>query len=67
MTLVASIGIYMIFLAIYWFFVYSILWHLKEYILPVDHSKWIVRGFLFAIVILNIFSLILFLNLPFKS
>jgi len=59
-----ALGIYVIFLAIYWFFVYSILWHLKEYILPVDHSKWVVRGFILIAIIFNIFSFILFINLP---
>ncbi|HEY4521833.1 MAG TPA: hypothetical protein VJH05_01695 [Candidatus Paceibacterota bacterium] len=65
MTFGLAFGIYVVFLAIYWFFVYSILWHLKEYILPMDYSKWVVRGFVFVAIIFNIFSFILLFNLPF--
>ncbi len=67
MTLGVSLGIYIIFLAIYWFFVYSILWHLKEYILPVDQSKNVVKLFLIVVVILNFLSIIFFFKLPFVS
>lgn len=67
MTFGLALGIYIIFLAIYWFFVYSILWHLREYILPMDYSKWVIRGFLAAVIILNVFSLVLFIRLPFQT
>lgn len=66
MTFGLALGIYIIFLGIYWFFVYSILWHLKEYILPGDSALWIERGFIVVAVILNTFSFVLFFQLPFK-
>lgn len=56
--------LYVIFLGVYWFFVLSVLWHAKEYTLPVDYSVWIIRSFLGVIILLNIISLILFFNLP---
>ncbi len=64
MGFIAALGLYILFLAIYWFLVFSVLWHLKEYILPIDSSRWIVRGFLTIMVVLNIVSLFLFFQLP---
>jgi len=63
MTFGAWLGIYIIFLAIFWFFVLTILRHFREYNLPNDYSKWIVRLLLAAVIMLNIFSILLFLNL----
>jgi len=64
MTVVAALSLYIIFLAIYWFLVFSVLWLLKEYILPIDSSRWIIKGFLTIMVVLNIVSLFLFFQLP---
>ena len=64
MSLIVALGLYVLFLAIYWFLTFSVLWHLKEYILPIDSSRWIVRGFLTIMAVLNIVSLFLFFQLP---
>lgn len=64
MSFVLGLAFYLLFLVVYWFFVVSVLWHLKEYTLPVDYSAWVVRGVLTVIILLNIISLILFFQLP---
>lgn len=64
MGLLWAITLYVFFLAVYWFLVLSVLWHLKEYTLPHDYSRWIVAGFLVIMVILNLMSLFLLLQLP---
>lgn len=65
MSLVTGILLYVLFLGIYWFFVLSILWHLKEYTMPIDYSSLIIKGFLGIMVILNLISLVLLFQLPF--
>ena len=64
MSLVTAILLYGLFLGIYWFFVLSVLWHLREYVLPIDYSSLIVRGFLGIMVLLNVVSLFLLFRLP---
>ena len=64
MSLLAALAIYSVFLAIYWFFVLSVLWHLREYILPIDYSSLITKGFLGIMIMLNAIALILFFQLP---
>ena len=64
MSLVTAILLYGLFLGIYWFFVLSVLWHLREYVLPIDYSSLIVRGFLGIMVLLNAVSLFLLFKLP---
>jgi len=64
MSLVTALLLYGLFLGIYWFFVLSVLWHLREYVLPIDYSSLIVRGFLGIMVLLNAVSLFLLFKLP---
>lgn len=64
MSFLAALVLYVLFLAVYWFFVLSILWHVREYIVPQDMSRWIIWVFLGIIIFLNIVSLALFFSLP---
>ncbi|OGF62318.1 hypothetical protein A3C77_02235 [Candidatus Giovannonibacteria bacterium RIFCSPHIGHO2_02_FULL_45_13] len=64
MSFILALVLYILFLAVYWFSVLSILWHVKEYATPHDSSKWIIWTFLGAIIFLNITSLALFFSLP---
>jgi len=64
MSFVLALVLYVLFLAVYWFFVLSILWHVKEYSMPQDSSKWIILAFIGVIIFLNITSLALFFSLP---
>ena len=66
MSFVVALVLYLIFLAIYWFLVVSILWHIKEYAMPQDYSRWIIWVFIGMIAMLNIVSLALFFSLPLK-
>ena len=64
MTFGIAFGIYILFLAVFWFFILMIVRHFREYDFPSEHStKWIVRLFLATVIALNLFSLILFFNL----
>lgn len=63
MSFLIALILYVLFLAFYWFFVLSILWHVKEYSMPQDYSRWIIWTFLGAIVFLNLTSLALFFSL----
>jgi len=63
MGFIVALAIYVIFIAVYWFVVLSILWHVKQYSMPQDSYKWILWIFLVAIGILNIISLALFFSL----
>lgn len=64
MGFVPALVLYVLFLAVYWFFVLSILWHVREYIVPQDSSRWVIWVFLGVIIFLNITSLALFFSLP---
>ncbi|QQG42686.1 MAG: hypothetical protein HYW15_00460 [Candidatus Giovannonibacteria bacterium] len=64
MAFVVALVLYVLFLAVYWFFVLSILWHVREYTMPQDGSRWIIWAFLGIIVFLNTVSLALFFSLP---
>lgn len=64
MSFVTALLLYVLFLGVYWFFVLSVLWHIREYTLPVDYSEFIVKGFLGIMIMLNAISLILFFQLP---
>lgn len=66
MTFTLALIAYLVFLLVYWLFVLTILWHIREYTVPRDSFRWIIWSFLIVIVILNILSLILFFNLPIK-
>ena len=63
MSFVVALVLYVIFLAVYWFIVLSILWHVKQYSMPQDSYKWILWIFLVTIAALNFISLALFFSL----
>ena len=65
MTFSFALILYSLFLVIYGFFVSAILWHIKEYTMAQDFSKWIIRAFLTIILFLGMLSLFLFFTLPF--
>ncbi len=62
-----ALGVYILFFVCYWFLVWSIYWHIKQYTMPQDHSSLIVQIFMVVIAILSIGSTILFFALPFSS
>ena len=64
MSLITALIIYALFLGIYGSFIAAILWHIKEYTMDMDFSKWIIRVFLTIIIFLGVVSVILFFNLP---
>ena len=63
MGFVVALSLYIIFIAVYWAIVLSILWHVKQYSMPQDSYKWILWIFLVTIGALNIISLALFFSL----
>jgi len=63
MGFVVALSLYIIFIAVYWAIVLSILWHVKQYSMPQDSYKWILWIFLVTIGVLNIISLALFFSL----
>ncbi|MBI2023274.1 hypothetical protein HYT01_01775 [Candidatus Giovannonibacteria bacterium] len=58
------LAIYGVFLAVYWFFVLAILWHVKEFSTKKDLSYLSVKVFLSITIILTVISAVLFFNLP---
>lgn len=66
MSLAPALIIYALFLCIYGFFIFAVLWHVREYTMSQDLSKWIIRMFLTIMLLLGILSLILFFNIPFS-
>ncbi|OGF63931.1 hypothetical protein A2661_02115 [Candidatus Giovannonibacteria bacterium RIFCSPHIGHO2_01_FULL_45_24] len=64
MSFIVALVLYALFLAVYWFFVLSILWHVREYAMPQDSSRLVIWVFLGIIVFLNTVSLALFFSLP---
>lgn len=62
-----ALGAYTFFLLCYWFFVWSIYWHVREYTLPQDKSRIIVQVFFATIGILSIIATGLFFTLPIPS
>lgn len=53
--------LHIIFLLIYAGFVAALIWHYREYALPNDPGKWIIGTFLVIMVMLAVFSIILFI------
>jgi len=64
MSFWVALLIYLLFMGGYWFFVWSIHWHAREYIMPNDPSSWITDVFLVSAAVLSIISLGLFFTLP---
>ena len=56
--------VYLVFLSGYWFFVWSIYWHIREYTMPQDHSRLVVQIFITTIAALSIITSGLFFTLP---
>lgn len=64
MSFPVTFTIYMTLLGVFWFFVGSVLWHLKEYTMPDDYSSLIVKIFIIIIALLNLLGLVLFFRIP---
>ncbi len=59
-----AFALYVTLLGSYWFFVWSIVWHVREYTLPDDRSRAYINIFFVVIGILSALSLLLFFSLP---
>jgi hypothetical protein len=59
--------VYVLFIFGYWFFVWSVYWHIREYTMPQDQSRLVVQIFMTVIVVLSVISTGLFFTLPIYS
>ncbi len=66
MNFLLALVIYIVFMACYWAFVWTILWHLREYTLPNDRSRVYIVVYLAIAITLSVISLLLFFSLPLK-
>lgn len=64
MNIWIALGLYVLFLGGYWFFVWSIWWHVREYTIPQDQSQYAVWIFFIVVLGLTALSFILFFSLP---
>lgn len=59
-----ALVIYLVLLAGYWFFVWSIFWHVREYTLSGDRSRLYINIFFVVAGVLSAVSFITFFMLP---
>ncbi len=67
MNLWMALAIYILFLGGYWFFIWSIWWHIREYTLPQDQSRYVIGLFFVVAVVLSVLSFVLFFTLPLQT
>ncbi len=61
-----ALGLYSLFIALYWFFVWSIYWDVKEYSVPGDRAPAAARIFFVVVGALTLISFVLLFMLPLK-
>ena len=62
----AALAIYLILMSCYWFFAWSIFWHVREYTFPSDRSRLYIGIFFIISGVLSVVSFISFFMLPLK-